>query len=72
MKAIGRGHLMGELDGWRLATTENNSLGVIGKGIVAGLNMTTAGTGNATGIVIGTVTIITNGTNGGRPFSASW
>ena len=56
MKAIGHGPLMGELDGWLLAMTENSSLKVIGKGIAAGLNMTTVGTGNVRGIAIGTTT----------------
>src|ERR1700730_10680000 len=56
MKAIGHGPLMGELDGWLLAMTENSFLKVIGKGIAAGSNMTTVGTGNVRGIAIGTTT----------------
>ena len=61
MKGIGLGHLMRELDGWRLATTENSSMRVIGKGIAAGLSMTTAGIGadSGTNVAILAATIAT-------------
>ncbi len=61
MKDIGLGHHIRGLDGCRLVTTERNSISVTGMEIVAGLNMTTIGTGNATETMTGTATTVTNG-----------
>jgi hypothetical protein len=61
MKAIGLSHRIRELAGWHLITMESGSLRVTGREIAVGLNMTTAGTGTETGILIGTGT----GTEGG-------
>jgi hypothetical protein len=61
MKDIGLGHRIRGLDGCHLVTTELSSISVTGMEIVAGLNMTTIGTGNATETMIGTATTVTNG-----------
>jgi hypothetical protein len=61
MKDIGLGHHIRGLDGCRLVTTERGSMSVTGMEIVAGLNMTTIGTGNATETMIGTATTVTKG-----------
>src|SRR2546426_8145765 len=53
MKVIGLGYHTRGLDGCQLITMESNSFRVTGTAIGAGLNMTTAGTGTATGPMTG-------------------
>jgi len=60
MKAIGLGHHTQALAGCRLITMENGSLTVTGVETVVGLNMTTAGNGTETGILIETETAISS------------
>ena len=62
MKDIGLGHRIRGLDGCHLITTEPSSMSVTGMEIVAGLNMTTIGTGTATETMIGTETKIATAT----------
>ena len=53
MRDIGLGHRIRELAGWDLIMMESGSMRATGKEIADGLNMTTAGTATATGILTG-------------------